>query len=178
MAEELAFEDRLRQRAAVDRHERTFRTVATLVDRRGDELLPSPSMSRCHSVFDEQNNLYSRDASASSAGDRPDGTGSARVRSRVASRDEEGPATRESIGDVWYTYGMEKTTVYLPADLKRALARLARQRRTSEASLLRQAVARLTDEHAGEAPRLPLFRTEGPSIAEDVDRALEGFGRR
>ena len=73
---------------------------------------------------------------------------------------------------------MEKTTVYLPADLKRALARLARQRRSSEAALLREAVARLTDEHAGPAPRLPLFRATGRSIAEDVDRALEGFGRR
>jgi hypothetical protein len=26
-------------------------------------------------------------------------------------------------------------------------------------------------------PRLPLFRATGPSIADDIDRALEGFGR-
>jgi hypothetical protein len=81
-------------------------------------------------------------------------------------------------GDVWYTYGMEKTTVYLPADLKRALARLARQRRCSEAALLREAVARLTEEHEAPAPRLQLFRSTGASIAEDIDGALEGFGRR
>ena len=38
---------------------------------------------------------------------------------------------------------MTKTTVYLPLELKRALTRLARQRRCSEAELLREAVARL-----------------------------------
>jgi Arc/MetJ-type ribon-helix-helix transcriptional regulator len=73
---------------------------------------------------------------------------------------------------------MMKTTVYLPDDLKRALKRLARQRRCSEAELLREAVARLTGEADAPAPRLPLFRSAGPSIAEDVDRALEGFGTR
>ncbi|MEX1129407.1 MAG: CopG family transcriptional regulator [Vicinamibacterales bacterium] len=73
---------------------------------------------------------------------------------------------------------MTKTTVYLPDDLKRALKRLARERRCSEAELLREAVARLAGEGDAPAPRLPLFRSNGPSIAEDVDRALEGFGGR
>jgi hypothetical protein len=73
---------------------------------------------------------------------------------------------------------MEKTTVYLPGELKRALARLARERRCSEAMLLREAVAQLTDARTAPAPRLPLFRSSGPSIAEDVERALEGFGHR
>jgi hypothetical protein len=73
---------------------------------------------------------------------------------------------------------MTKTTVYLPADLKKALVRLARQRRCSEAELLREAVARLTGGAGAPAPRLPLFRATGPAIAEDVDRALEGFGAR
>jgi ribbon-helix-helix CopG family protein len=75
-------------------------------------------------------------------------------------------------------YGMKKTTVYLPAELKKSLARLARQRGCSEAELLREAVARLTDAADAPAPRLPLFRGTGPAIAEDVDRALEGFGAR
>lgn len=73
---------------------------------------------------------------------------------------------------------MTKTTVYLPDDLKRALKRLARERRCSEAVLLREAVARLAGEGDAPAPRLPLFRSNGPSIAEDVDGALEGFGIR
>lgn len=73
---------------------------------------------------------------------------------------------------------MTKTTVYLPVELKRALSKLARQRGCSEAELLREAVARLTREAAAPAPKLPLFRATGASIAEDVDSALEGFGRR
>ena len=71
---------------------------------------------------------------------------------------------------------MVKTTVYLPDELKEALRRLAQQRRCSEADLLREAVARLTGEVEAPVPRLPLFRSGKPSIAEDVDHALEGFG--
>jgi hypothetical protein len=73
---------------------------------------------------------------------------------------------------------MTKTTVYLPAELKRALTRLARERGCSEAELLREAVSRLAGETEAPAPRLPLFRSTGPSIAEDVDAALDGFGVR
>ena len=68
--------------------------------------------------------------------------------------------------------------MYLPPELKRALTRLARQRRCSEAELLREAVARLAGDADAPVPRLPLFRSTGPSIAEDVDRALDGFGLR
>ena len=74
---------------------------------------------------------------------------------------------------------MTKTTVYLPPELKRALTRLARRRRCSEAALLREAVSRLAcDAEAPPVPKLPLFRSTGPSIAEDVDRAMEAFGSR
>lgn len=73
---------------------------------------------------------------------------------------------------------MQKTSVYLPADLKRALAKLAASRGCSEAELLREAVARLTASEAAPAPRLPLFRAKGASIAERVDEELaKGFGR-
>lgn len=73
---------------------------------------------------------------------------------------------------------MTKTTVYLPRELKRALARTARQRGCSEAALLREAVARITSDADTPAPTLPLFRSAGPSIAEDIDAALDGFGRQ
>lgn len=73
---------------------------------------------------------------------------------------------------------MQKSSVYLPKELKRALARLARQRKTSEAELLREAVARLTEAEDSPAPKLPLFRAKGRSIAEDIDDALAGFGTR
>jgi hypothetical protein len=71
----------------------------------------------------------------------------------------------------------QKTTVYLPVEMKQALARVARERQLSEAEVLREAVARITGEADAPAPRLPLFRAKGPSIAEDIDRALAGFGR-
>jgi Arc/MetJ-type ribon-helix-helix transcriptional regulator len=74
---------------------------------------------------------------------------------------------------------MVKTSVYLPPDLKRALKRMASERRCSEADLLREAVAALTQGIDAPAPRLPLFRAKGPSIAEDIDSALaKGFGIR
>jgi hypothetical protein len=72
---------------------------------------------------------------------------------------------------------MTKTTVYLPSELKRALTRAARQRGCSEAELLREAVQRITGEAGAPPPKLPLFRATGPSIAEDIDAALDGFGR-
>ena len=68
--------------------------------------------------------------------------------------------------------------MYLPPELKRALTRLARQHRCSDAALLREAVSRLAGDAEAPAPKLPLFRSTGPSIAEDLDRALEGFGVR
>ncbi len=73
---------------------------------------------------------------------------------------------------------MTKTTVYLPPELKLALARVARQRRCSEAEILREAVARIAGEVEAPRPKLPLFRATGPSIAADIDQALEGFGVR
>ncbi len=71
---------------------------------------------------------------------------------------------------------MTKTTVYLPPALKRALARMARQRQCSEAELLREAVSQLTAQGQAPLPKVPLFRGTGASIAEDVDPALAGFG--
>jgi len=73
---------------------------------------------------------------------------------------------------------MRKTTVYLPEELKRALAKAARRRGVSEAELLREAVARVANEAETPAPILPLFRGKGRAIAQDIDRALEGFGTR
>ena len=71
---------------------------------------------------------------------------------------------------------MKKTTVYLPAELKKALARVAAEQDRSEADLLREAVASLTAGAGAPAPRLPLFRGKGPSIAGNIDKALGGFG--
>ncbi len=73
-------------------------------------------------------------------------------------------------------YGMKKTTVYLPDELKAALERAAARGR-SEAELVREAVRELTQRLEPPRPRLPLFSSGDPTLAERVDEELrEGFG--
>lgn len=71
---------------------------------------------------------------------------------------------------------MVKTTVYLPAALKEALARLAGRQGRSEAELVRLAVERLVEAEGHAAPRLPLFRSADPDLAERAEEHLAGFG--
>ncbi len=74
-------------------------------------------------------------------------------------------------------YGMKRTTVYLPEDLKAALERTALAQGKTEAEVVRVAVASATAEHAYPPPRLPLFDSGDPTLAERVDEELaEGFG--
>ena len=73
---------------------------------------------------------------------------------------------------------MQKTTVYLPDDLKRALERAAATRGCSEAELIREAVRTLARETVPPRPRLPLFTSGKRGLAERVDQALAGFGER
>jgi plasmid stability protein len=73
-------------------------------------------------------------------------------------------------------YGMQKTTVYLPDELKKALARSAAARGLSEAELIREALRAITAESPAPRPRLPLFASGRPDLAEHVDSALDGFG--
>lgn len=75
-------------------------------------------------------------------------------------------------------YGMRKTTVYLPDDLKRALGRVAASRGISEAELIREGLHKLTAEASPPKPRLPLFKSGRPDLAENVDEALREFGER
>ena len=74
-------------------------------------------------------------------------------------------------------YGMKRTTVYVPADLKRALRRRAAAQGQSEAELIRAALRATII--GGPAPRLrlPLFASGKPRLAERVDQALAGFGK-
>jgi len=71
---------------------------------------------------------------------------------------------------------MQKTTVYLPEDLKRAIGRVAAMRGISEAELIREALRTLTSESNPPEPRLPLFKSGKPHLAESIDEALSGFG--
>jgi len=72
---------------------------------------------------------------------------------------------------------MLRTTVYLPEDLKLALARVARARRRSEAQLIREGVRQVVEQYAP-TPRIPLFDSGDPELAERAEELLEGFGER
>jgi hypothetical protein len=73
---------------------------------------------------------------------------------------------------------MEKTTVYLTDDLRRALQRAARSTGRSEADLIREGIGLVTGAHRSAEPRLPLFDSGQPDLAERTDELLEGFGER
>ena len=73
-------------------------------------------------------------------------------------------------------YGMEKTTVYLPSELKRALERAAELEGKSEAELIREGVAVVVEPHRVAEPILPLFNSGTGDLASRVDELLEGFG--
>jgi hypothetical protein len=71
-------------------------------------------------------------------------------------------------------YGMEKTTLYLPADLKAAIERQAQARGIAEAQVIREAIAASVKRPA---PRAGLIESDEP-IASRVDELLQGFGSR
>ena len=74
-------------------------------------------------------------------------------------------------------YGMRKTTVYLPDELKLALERTATAQGKSEAEVVRGAIAAATAEPSYPTPRLPLFDSGDPTLSERVDDELAaGFG--
>ncbi|MGH8702135.1 MAG: CopG family transcriptional regulator [Burkholderiales bacterium] len=71
---------------------------------------------------------------------------------------------------------MQKTTVYIPKEVKRALGRVAAARGVSEAELIREALRALTSKTTAARPRLPLLKSGKPRLAERVDEALLEFG--
>jgi Arc/MetJ-type ribon-helix-helix transcriptional regulator len=73
---------------------------------------------------------------------------------------------------------MQKTTVYVPDELKSALERAAEARGCSEAELIREALRAVTARSTPPRPRLPLFKSGKPGLAERAERALAGFGER
>jgi plasmid stability protein len=74
-------------------------------------------------------------------------------------------------------YGMRRTTVYLPDELKAALERTAAAQGTSEAEIVRSALVAATIEQAYPTPRIPLFDSGDATLAERVDDELAaGFG--
>lgn len=71
---------------------------------------------------------------------------------------------------------MRKTTVYVPDELKRALAQTAASRGCSEAELIREALRAVTVCATPPRARLPLFSSRNPRLTERIDNALAGFG--
>ena len=79
-------------------------------------------------------------------------------------------ATGSTIG------GVEKTTLYLPDDLKQAVKSAAAQQGVSEAEIIRQSIRRTVGD-SRPRPRGALFDSGRP-VARRVDEALTGFGER
>lgn len=76
---------------------------------------------------------------------------------------------------------MKKATVYLPDDLKAGLQEAAREAGQSESKLIRDAVQKAvvrSVSRIGPRPRIPLFTSPDPELAERVDEYLRGFGER
>lgn len=66
--------------------------------------------------------------------------------------------------DVCYITAMERTTIFLPPELRRRLADEARRRSLPQAVLVREALTRFLDEGGSERPRLI-----GSAAVEGVD---------
>ena len=73
---------------------------------------------------------------------------------------------------------MTKTTVYLPDDLKLALARIASSSGRSEADLIREALRDLVRRSGAPRPIGALFASGDRSLSEHVEDGLAGFGER
>ena len=72
---------------------------------------------------------------------------------------------------------MQKTTVYIPQELKSELARMAEETGVSEAELIRQGI-RMALAHRFPTPTIPIYFSDDPHFAERVDDHLVGFGER
>ena len=75
-------------------------------------------------------------------------------------------------------YGMKKTTIYLPDELKAALERVAVAEGQSEAELIRTALREKIAAVSSTRPTIPLSSAGlgDPTLAERVDELLAGFG--
>ena len=74
-------------------------------------------------------------------------------------------------------YGLKRTTVYFPEEMKAAIEREAARRGVTEAEVIRSALASHFDSQQERKLNLPLFPEGfGEDIASRVDELLEGMG--
>ena len=71
---------------------------------------------------------------------------------------------------------MNKTTVYLPDDLKTALEDTAAETRLSEAELIREGIRLAIARYRPPAPRAGLVDSGRHDLSEGVDELLDDFG--
>lgn len=77
-------------------------------------------------------------------------------------------------------YGVKRTTIYLPDDLKARLEATARAEGRTEADVIREALANALEQRVSRRPQLPLTEPTGEQTnwADRVDEHLDaGFGR-
>lgn len=72
---------------------------------------------------------------------------------------------------------MQKTTVYLPDELKAALEHTAAETRRMESELIREGIQLVLAQRQSPPPRSGIFHGGDPSLSEHVDELLAGFGR-
>jgi Arc/MetJ-type ribon-helix-helix transcriptional regulator len=75
-------------------------------------------------------------------------------------------------------YGMFKTTIYLPDDLKAELERAAQETGRSEADLIRDGIRLALARQQPPTPTIGLLISDDPHFAERVDEHLAGFGQQ
>jgi len=75
-------------------------------------------------------------------------------------------------------YGMKKTTLYLPDELKERVESVAQTEGRSEADVIRDAIASAVAVQRPPAPRAPLpgVKLGDPMIAERAGELMDGFG--
>ncbi len=75
-------------------------------------------------------------------------------------------------------YGVHRTTIYLPDELKARLTDVARRERRSEADVIREALVAALARRERRTPRVPLTGVGlgRPDAAERADDLLDGFG--
>lgn len=76
----------------------------------------------------------------------------------------------------WYHTKVEKTTLYLPEDLKAAVRRTAAQEGVSEAEVIRRSIRQVVGS-SRTRPQGGLF-SSGQPIARHAGELLAGFGER
>jgi hypothetical protein len=75
-------------------------------------------------------------------------------------------------------YGVHRTTVYTPDDVKAELERAAAETGRTEADLIREGIRLALAHITPPAPQTGIFASGNPQLSERVDELLaDGFGR-